>query len=78
MPNEVVIRADQVSAEFFEDFKTKLESRRQSALPLVAHSDFVWLLRLVKGQLDEKDLGPAGAAKQLATIKRAIGRYERR
>lgn len=45
---EVVTRADKVSAEFFEAFKQKLASKRQSALPLVALADFAWLMRLAK------------------------------
>ena len=56
VPNDVVTRADQVSAEFFKAFKEKLEGRRQSALPLVAHADFAWLLRLAQGEG-----GPEGA-----------------
>ena len=77
VPNEVVVRADQVSAEFFEDFKAKIDSRRRSSMPLVAHSDFAWLLRLVRGQVNGTLMGPADAGKQLAMIKSAIGRYEK-
>lgn len=42
---QVVRRADKVSAEFFEAFKAKLEKKRQSALPIVALADFAWLIR---------------------------------
>ena len=76
VPNDVVARADQVSAEFFESFNAKFESRRQSALPLVAHADFAWLIRLVQGEVSDKTMGQANAGKQLAIIKQAIGRYK--
>ncbi len=76
VPDDVVVRADQVSAEFFENFKAKLASRRRSALPLVAHADFAWLLRLVQGEVGRAEMGPASAANQLAMIKQAVGRYE--
>ena len=77
VPENVVVRADQVSAEFFENFKTKMASRRRSALPLVAHADFTWLMHLVQGRCGDGDgVGPASAGEQLAVIRRAIGCYE--
>ena len=77
VPDEVVVRADQVSAEFFDDFKAKLLARRRSALPLVAHADFAWLIRLIQGELGEKEMGPANASMQFRMIREAIGRYEK-
>jgi len=77
VPSDVVVRADQVSAEFFQNFKAKLAMRHHSALPLVAHADFAWLIRLVQGEIGETEMGPASAKQQLAMIKRAIGRYEK-
>jgi DNA mismatch repair protein MSH6 len=41
---EVVIRAESISDEFFQAFKIKLRSKRQSALPLEAQADFVFLM----------------------------------
>ncbi|ORX33553.1 muts domain V-domain-containing protein [Kockovaella imperatae] len=46
VPSAVVSRADQVSAEFFEAFKAKLATRRQSSLSVEARSDIAWLIKL--------------------------------
>jgi DNA mismatch repair protein MSH6 len=74
VPSEVVTRADQVSAEFFQAFKVKLASKRRSILPLVAHADFAWLMRLA---MDEgMKGGMAGVGEQMGVIRRAVGRYE--
>ncbi|ORY31917.1 muts domain V-domain-containing protein [Naematelia encephala] len=76
---DVVIRADQVSAEFFRDFKAKLASRRRSALPLVAHADFVWLLKVVTGEIEadvRQGWRTAKVGEQMDIIRRAIGHYE--
>jgi len=41
---EVVVRAEGVSDEFFQAFKQKLQTKRQSAYPLEAQADFVFLV----------------------------------
>jgi DNA mismatch repair protein MSH6 len=80
VPLEVVARAEQVSAEFFEAFKSKLASRRRSKLPLVAHADFVWLLKIASGLsvgMDENvGVKQAGVVAQMDVIRQAVGRYE--
>ncbi|KAL7425166.1 DNA mismatch repair protein msh6 [Cryptotrichosporon argae] len=53
VPDSVVSRADQVSAQFFAAFKDKLEARRQSVLPLMAQADFAWLVKLAAGEVEE-------------------------
>jgi DNA mismatch repair protein MSH6 len=73
VPLDVVHRADQVSAEFFQAFKLKMASRRSSALPVVAHADFAWLMRLAMGDV-EVVKGMVGD--QMGIIRRAIGAYE--
>ena len=81
----MVKRADQVSAEFFDEFKVKLASKRRSALPLVALSDFAWLVRLASGATKPADdMQVDGEAKpavepvtrQLALVRRAVDQYE--
>ncbi|WWD22313.1 hypothetical protein CI109_106804 [Kwoniella shandongensis] len=75
VPNEVVLRAESVSDQFFQDFKAKLVQKRQSALPLVAQADFAWLMKLVKASEGEgKSL--ASLKEQLEVVRRAIGKYE--
>ena len=75
VPLDVVSRADQVSAEFFAAFKLKLDSRRQSAVPLVAQADFAWLMRLAAGMYEDgKDKSSVG--EQVNMIRKVIGTYE--
>lgn len=89
VPAQVVQRADQVSQEFFEAFKRKLESKRHSKLPLVAHADFAWLLKVATG-LVGGSASPAAATagslgdgplralgQQLQIVRAAVGSYER-
>lgn len=84
---DVVKRADQISAEFFDAFKAKLASKRRSALPLVALSDFTWLLRVASGanqpgQDDGMAVDEAApqvalpVARQMGLIRRAVDTYE--
>jgi DNA mismatch repair protein MSH6 len=82
---DVVKRADQVSAEFFDAFKAKLASKRRSALPLVALSDFAWLVRTAAGAIKpEGDMQVEGEAaqatqpvgRQMELIRRAVDTYE--
>lgn len=80
VPLEVVSRAEQVSQEFFEAFKTKVVNRRRSKLPLVAQADFTWLLKLAMGQLGAvaavEEGGPKdNVGRQMEIIRRAIGTY---
>ena len=82
---EVVTRAERVSQEFFDAFKSKLVSRRRSKLPLVAQADFVWLLKMgMRGSIDE-DSSPendhqsgtkAETGSQLDIVRRAVGIYD--
>lgn len=65
VPDLVVSRADQVSAEFFMAFKSKLASRRQDALPVVAQADFAWLLKLATGSLDSGDAAGGGEISEM-------------
>lgn len=41
---QVVERAESISDEFFQAFKIKLRNKRQSASPLEAQADFVFLV----------------------------------
>ncbi|TXT07396.1 hypothetical protein VHUM_03116 [Vanrija humicola] len=72
VPPSVIARADQVSAQFFEAFKDKLASRRQSSLSVMAQSDVAWLLKLATGQVAETT---ATASQQLDVIRRAAAAY---
>lgn len=88
VPPVVLERADQVSSEFFDMFRKKLEGRRRSTLPLVAQADFAWLFKLVQGLELGTASGPgvglirteggqkASVAEQVDVIRRAIGHYE--
>ncbi|KAK8845368.1 hypothetical protein IAR55_006081 [Kwoniella newhampshirensis] len=80
VPDEVILRAESVSDQFFQDFKAKLVKKRQSALPLVAQADFAWLMQLangdVSGEGSEGGKKLAGLREQLEVVRRAIGRYE--
>ncbi|EAU89431.2 DNA mismatch repair protein msh6 [Coprinopsis cinerea okayama7 len=55
VPDTVVERADDVSAEFAKQFKERLQlKKKQSAssrVPLVAQADFVYMLKLATGQI---------------------------
>lgn len=67
-------RAEQVSGEFFEAFKQKLESRRKSALPVLAQADFRFLMSLLSGEPERKaNLGGLLAETQM--IREAATRY---
>lgn len=86
VPAQVVQRADQVSQEFFEAFKRKLESKRHSKLPLVAHADFAWLLKVATGLVGGRAAGGADSTgdgplralgQQLQIVKAAVATYER-
>lgn len=73
MPEEVVSRAEAVSHQFFDNQQTRVSSRRQSTLPLVAHTDFAFLLRLA---LADKVELPPGGAEVLRLLRRGIPHYE--
>lgn len=78
---EVVVRADQVSAEFFQAFKEKMASRRRSALPLVALADFSWLMRVARGDGQTEEEGSAitknvALGRQLEVIRAAVKTYD--
>jgi DNA mismatch repair protein MSH6 len=83
VPSQVVARADIVSKQFHEDFKQKLAGRKVCALPLVAQSDFQYLMGLIGGlkvgkvERGEEEGGKGGASvlEQLEVIKACIGRY---
>ncbi|KAL1412081.1 DNA mismatch repair protein msh6 [Vanrija albida] len=73
VPQNVIARADEVSAQFFEAFKDKLASRRQSSLSVMAQSDVAWLLKLATtGTVDETT---ASVSQQLDVIRRAAAAY---
>jgi len=72
VPQNVIARADEVSAQFFAVFQEKLSSRRQSSLPLTAQADFAWLLKLATGQAPETT---ATVSQQLDIVRRAAARY---
>lgn len=72
VPQTVIDRADEVSAQFFEAFQHKLASRRQSELSLMAQADFAWLVKLVGGGVEETT---ATTEQQLDVIRRAAARY---
>ncbi|GMK58904.1 hypothetical protein CspeluHIS016_0603460 [Cutaneotrichosporon spelunceum] len=73
VPQNVIARADEVSAQFFQAFQEKLQSRRQSALSLPAQADFAWLVKLATGEVEETT---ATVAQQLAVVCRAAAKYE--
>ncbi|KAJ9117461.1 hypothetical protein QFC22_004311 [Naganishia vaughanmartiniae] len=73
VPNSVVARAEQVSSEFFANFKQKMASRRKSDLPVLAQADFNWLYKSATTPRTELS---STFLQQLALIKNAIGRYE--
>ncbi|KLT40648.1 putative mismatch repair-related protein [Cutaneotrichosporon oleaginosum] len=73
VPKSVIARADEVSAQFFRAFQEKLESRRQSALPLPAQADFAWLVKLASDKAEETT---ATVAQQLDVVCRATTKYE--
>lgn len=72
VPQAVIARADEVSAQFFTAFQAKISSRRQSSLPLTAQADFTWLLRLASAAAPETT---ATVAQQLDVVRRAAERY---
>ncbi len=73
MPQDVIARADEVSAQFFQAFQEKLESRRQSALPLPAQADFAWLIKLTTSGVEETT---ATVAQQLDVVCRSTTKYK--
>ncbi|WRT63564.1 uncharacterized protein IL334_000469 [Kwoniella shivajii] len=74
VPMEVVNRAQSVSDQFFAQFNAKLNTKRQSSLPLMAQADFAWLMRLLNGL--NRDEGKAALGQQMEIIKECAGRYE--
>lgn len=72
VPQNVIARADEVSAQFFEAFQKKLSSRRQSTLPLTAQADFAWLMKLVK---NDAPVTTATVGQQLDVVCRAVATY---
>lgn len=52
---EVVVRAEGVSDEFFQAFKGKLQTKRQSAYPLEAQADFVFLVNTALQSIARKN-----------------------
>ncbi len=76
----IVQRAEEISKEFQDNFKSQQLSKRQATIPLVAQADFSWLLKLVDGVLGvDGGLGSTTGTSivdQLDVIQRAIGRYE--
>ena len=52
VPQDVVDRADEISAQFQQGFKLRLNKRRESDLPVEALADIAWLIKLaLKGQV---------------------------
>ena len=89
VPSSVVSRAQIISKDFFSAFKDKLEARRRSALPLMAHGDFAYLMRVAlainansgtdaQAQAPAVVGGPRKASllEQLDAIRSCIGKYE--
>lgn len=76
----VVTRAEQLSATFFAESTRRLEQRRMSSLPLVAHADFAYLHRLAISPAAEANgettTMPGGViGKVLNVLREAAGRY---
>lgn len=74
VPMDVVKRAEVISTDFAKQFKERIEGNRTSTLPLVAQADFVFLLRLAKGEVQL----PENKAKRrliLKCLKEAAPRY---
>ena len=84
VPASVVTRAQAVSEDFFKAFKAKLDARRRSSLPLTAHGDFAYLMKVALGKTAEKEspiVARSGGRKatvgeQLDMIRACIGKYE--
>lgn len=87
VPSSVVSRAQTISKDFFAAFKEKLEARRRSALPLPAHGDFAFLMKVAlgpdsnsqgeaQGQTVVRGPRKASLAEQLDMIRSCIGQYE--
>ncbi|EIW67861.1 hypothetical protein TREMEDRAFT_40008 [Tremella mesenterica DSM 1558] len=73
VPTSVVTRAQKVSAEFFDDTKKRLATRRKTTIPLTAQADFSWLIRLAMGQNEETT---ASLSQRLKMVTEAIGGYD--
>lgn len=58
---EVVVRAEGVSDEFFQAFKQKLQTKRQSASPLEAQADFVFLVNTALQSIAKKKCSLPGS-----------------
>ena len=57
----VVVRAESISDEFFQAFKIKIQNKRQSASPLEAQADFVFLMNMaMKAMKGGKAVDTAG------------------
>lgn len=84
VPGSVVTRAQAVSEDFFKAFKAKLDARRKSSLPLTAHGDFAYLMKVAlnKGGESESAIVRGGGGRkatvgeQLDMIRACIGKYE--
>lgn len=81
VPASVVTRAQTVSEDFFKTFKAKLDARRRSSLPLTAHADFAYLMKIALNKDVEREVAAGGSRKasvgeQLEMIRACIGRYE--
>ena len=62
-------RADQVSAEFFEAFKAKLEARRQSSLACEARSDWSWFVKMALSDASTADAGSQSREEKAIEMK---------
>jgi len=74
VPLEVVTRAETISKDFAQQFKTKQAGKKTSTLPLVAQADFAYLVKLATGAIV---LDP-DTAKMKATfeiLQRAVSKY---
>jgi DNA mismatch repair protein MSH6 len=84
VPAKVVKRAQIISTDFYKAFNEKLDARRRSALPLPAHADFVYLMKVALGRdvglaplgSDGKFVGKASLRQQLDMVRQCIGTYE--
>lgn len=81
VPAAVVTRAQTISKDFFAAFKDKLAARRSSALPLVAHGDFAYLMKVALSKTETGEVvanGPRKASlmEQMDVIRSCIGKYE--
>lgn len=71
---EVVKRAELISTDFAKKFKERIEGKRTTNLPLCAQADFVYLVKLAKGEI-KLPTDPLKKKEVLNILRQAVGRY---